>query len=40
MGTVRFSTGRDTTPQEIDEVIKVAAQAIKKLTPGRILVYA
>ena len=33
MGTVRFSTGRDTTPEEIDQAIKILTNSLKALLP-------
>jgi len=33
MGTVRFSVGRDTTAEEIDQAIEVVAQAVRRLQP-------
>lgn len=34
MGTVRFSVGRGTTAQEIDEAAGIVAAAVKRLQPG------
>jgi cysteine desulfurase len=34
MGTVRFSVGRDTSPQEIDRVVRVVADAVRALKAG------
>ncbi len=33
MGTVRFSVGHSTTVKEVDEVIKIVAEAVKRLQP-------
>jgi len=33
MGTIRFSTGRYTTPEQIDEAVQVVANAVRKLRP-------
>ncbi len=33
MGTVRFSTGKLTTPEEIDNVVSIVSEAIKRLQP-------
>jgi cysteine desulfurase len=38
MGTVRFSVGRDTTAQEIDQAVEVVAQAVRRLQPREALV--
>ena len=34
MGTVRFSVGRGTTEEEIDEAIKIVADAVRRLRPA------
>lgn len=33
-GTIRFSTGRSTTPGEIDRAVKITAEAVKRLRGG------
>ena len=33
MGTIRFSTGRYTAPEQIDEAVQVVANAVRKLRP-------
>jgi len=33
MGTVRFSVGRDTTPEEIEQAVEVMAGAVRRLQP-------
>jgi cysteine desulfurase len=33
MGTVRFSTGRGTTAEEVDRAVEVVAQAVRRLQP-------
>ncbi len=38
MGTVRFSVGRDTTAQEIDQAVEVVAEAVRRLQPETALV--
>lgn len=40
MGTIRFSTGRNTTAEEIDFAIKEITSVIDKLTPSKIFVPA
>jgi cysteine desulfurase len=34
MGTVRFSTGRYTTAEEIDQAIQIVSQAVRRLAPA------
>lgn len=34
MGTARFSTGRETTGEEIDRTVKVVSEAVRRLSPG------
>ncbi len=34
LGTIRFSTGRHTTEEEIDEAVEAIAQAVGRLSPG------
>ncbi len=33
LGTIRLSTGRDTTPEEIDAAADTIIRSVKKLTP-------
>ena len=35
MGTVRFSVGRGTTEREIDEAVRIVAEAVRRLRPER-----
>jgi cysteine desulfurase len=37
MGTVRFSTGRTTTAEEIDQAIRIVANAVRRLQPQTVL---
>ncbi|MCB9892294.1 MAG: selenide, water dikinase SelD [Planctomycetes bacterium] len=34
MGTVRFSVGRSTTPDEVDRAAAIVSEAVKRLAPG------
>jgi len=34
MGTIRFSTGRGTTEDEIDRAVEIVAEAVQRLQPG------
>ncbi len=36
MGTIRFSMGRETTPEEVDRVVGVVAGAVRRVQAGRI----
>ena len=36
MGTVRFSVGRGTTASEIDEAVKIVAEAVRRLRPATV----